>query len=175
MSDTRDVEPSGSPGHTVTNVAYEFHTRPHKSQSRRFRTLYLLYMTSWFGVFRAWAQRFKFFLWDRVVRAFIWQCQDTWGGGGGVVVVIVWSFELQLVEQELLTLPEHLRSPPVFSGFRVTQSLVLYVCFVDRCLSFCAFSFDHCVVCSSIYGFWLPLWYLQALLTTTSAISAYHH
>jgi CDP-diglyceride synthetase len=20
-------------------------------------------------------------------------------------------------------------------------------------------SFDHCVVCSSIYGFWLPLWY----------------
>ena len=36
--------------------------------------------------------------------------------------------------------------------------LVLYVCFVDRCLSFCTFSFGHCVVCSSsIYGFWLPL------------------
>ena len=28
-------------------------------------------------------------------------------------------------------------------------------------------SFDHCVVCSSsIYGFWLPLWYLQTLLLT---------
>jgi hypothetical protein len=28
-------------------------------------------------------------------------------------------------------------------------------------------SFDHCVVCSSsIYGFWLPLWCLQALLLT---------
>jgi hypothetical protein len=40
------------------------------------------------------------------------------------------------VEQELLTLPEHLSSPPVFSGVRVTQSLVLYVCFVDRCLFF---------------------------------------
>jgi hypothetical protein len=27
------------------------------------------------------------------------------------------------------------------------------------------FSFDHCVVCSSsIYRFWLPLWYLQTLL-----------
>jgi len=27
---------------------------------------------------------------------------------------------------------------------------------------FCPFSFDHCVICSSsIYGFWLPLWYLQ--------------
>jgi hypothetical protein len=70
-----------------------------------------------------------------------------------------------LVEQDPLTLPEHLSSPPVFTGVRVTRSLVLYVCFVDRCLSFCAFSFGHCVVCSSsIYGFWLPLWYLQTLL-----------
>jgi hypothetical protein len=70
-----------------------------------------------------------------------------------------------LVEQELLTLPQHLSSPPVFTGVRVTRSLVLYVCFVDRCLSFCTFSFGHCVVCSSsIYGFWLPLWYLQTLL-----------
>jgi hypothetical protein len=32
-------------------------------------------------------------------------------------------------------------TPPVFSGVRVTRSLVLYVCFVDRCLSFCTFSF----------------------------------
>jgi hypothetical protein len=46
-------------------------------------------------------------------------------------------------------------SPPVFSGLRVTGSLVLYVCFVDRCLSFCTFSFGHCVFCFSlIYGFW---------------------
>ena len=55
---------------------------------------------------------------------------------------------------------------PVFSGVRVTRSLVLYVCFVDRCLSFCSFSFGHGVVCSSIYGFWLPLWYLQTLPNT---------
>ena len=34
----------------------------------------------------------------------------------------------------------------------------------DRCLFFCTFYFGHCVVCSSIYGFWLPLWYLQTLL-----------
>ena len=73
---------------------------------------------------------------------------------------------MSLVEQELPTLPEHLSSPPGFSGVHVTRSLVLYVCFVDHCLSFCLFSFDHCVVCSSsIYGFWLTLWYLQALLT----------
>ena len=37
-----------------------------------------------------------------------------------------------LVEQELSTLPEHLRSPPVFSGVRVTRALVLCAC-----LSFC--------------------------------------
>ena len=43
---------------------------------------------------------------------------------------------------------------PVFSGVHVTRSLVLYVCFVDRCLFFCTFSVGHCVVCSSsIYGF----------------------
>jgi hypothetical protein len=86
----------------------------------------------------------------------------------------------------MLTLPEHLSSSPVFSGVLVTRSLVLYVCFVDRCCPFvhflfaivlsvllrftdsdylplvssdlfCTFSFGHCVVCSSsIYGFWLP-------------------
>jgi hypothetical protein len=37
--------------------------------------------------------------------------------------------------------------------FRVTWYLVICVCFVDRCLSFCTFSF---------YGFWLPLWYLHS-------------
>jgi hypothetical protein len=59
------------------------------------------------------------------------------------------------VEQELLIIPEHMSSPPV------TRS----VCFVDGWLSFCTFSFGHCVVCSSsIYGFWLPLWYLQTLV-----------
>jgi hypothetical protein len=61
---------------------------------------------------------------------------------------------VSLVEQELLNFLEHLSSQPVFSGVRVTRSLVLCVCFVDRCLSFCIFSFGHCVVCSSsIYGF----------------------
>jgi hypothetical protein len=44
------------------------------------------------------------------------------------------------VEQELLTLLEYLSSPPGFSGVCVTRSLVLYVCFVDRYLSFCTFS-----------------------------------
>jgi hypothetical protein len=102
-----------------------------------------------------------------------------------------------LVESEQLTLPEHLSSLPVFSGVRVTRSLVLYVCVVDRCLSFCTFSFGYCVVCSfghcvvcsfghcvvcsfghcvvcssSIYWFWLPLCYLQTLLACSGYSSS---
>ena len=72
------------------------------------------------------------------------------------------------MERKLPTLPEHLSSPPVFSGVGVTRSLVLCVCFVDHCLSFCAFSFGYCVVCSSsIYGLSSPLWYIQTLLINT--------
>jgi hypothetical protein len=68
---------------------------------------------------------------------------------------------LWLVKQVLLIRPEHLR---FLVGFVI---LVLCICFVDRHLSFCTFYFGHCVVCSSsIYGFWLPLWYLQTLLIT---------
>ena len=62
--------------------------------------------------------------------------------------------------------PEHLNSSPVFSAVRVTQSLVLYVCFVDHCFTLCPFG--HCVVyLSLIYRFWLPLRYLQTLLADT--------
>ena len=42
-------------------------------------------------------------------------------------------------EQELLTLPENLSLPLIFSEVRVTQYLVLCVCFVDRYLSYCPF------------------------------------
>ena len=66
---------------------------------------------------------------------------------------------MSLVEQELLTIPEHLGSLPVFSGVRVTRSVVLCVCFVDSCLSFCTF----CLFLFDI-RFWLPIWYLQILL-----------
>ena len=64
------------------------------------------------------------------------------------------NFYVALVDPELLTLPEHLSSPLVFSGVRATQSLVLYVCHVDRYLSFCTFSFGHCVLSFfDLYGF----------------------
>ena len=48
----------------------------------------------------------------------------------------------------VLPIPVHLSSPPVFSEVRVTRSLVLWVCLVDRCLSFfswplrCLFFFE---------------------------------
>jgi hypothetical protein len=45
---------------------------------------------------------------------------------------------------------------------------------VERCLSFCTFSFGHCVVCSSSkYGFWLPIWYLQTLLLSIRWLKTY--
>ena len=85
-----------------------------------------------------------------------------------------------LVEQELITLPDHLSSSPGFSGVRVTRSLILCVCFVDRFLSFRTFSFSFCVVCPSLnYRFWLPIWYHQTCLRMVfsgySGYSGYLH
>ena len=88
------------------------------------------------------------------------------------------------MERTLLILPEYLNSPPVFGWVHATQSLVLCVMF-GRSLfvllsffiwSLCCLSFDlrilvtplvsygHCIVCPSIYGFWLPLWYLMVIV-----------
>ena len=44
-----------------------------------------------------------------------------------------------LVEQELLSLSGAPEIIPGFSGVRVTRSLILCVCFGNRCLSFCTF------------------------------------
>ena len=71
------------------------------------------------------------------------------------------------MDQELLTFSKHLSSSPVyFCGVRVTytRSLVLYVCFGDRFLSFCPFSVGHCVGYPSMYGLWLSQWFLETLL-----------
>ena len=66
------------------------------------------------------------------------------------------TWQMPIVEGELLILPEHLRSLQVFSGVRVTRSLVLCIVFCGSL--FVLFLFDHCVVCPSIYGFW-PLFF----------------
>ena len=54
---------------------------------------------------------------------------------------------------------------PVFSRVHVTRSLVLCVMFCRSLFVLLSFVFWHYVVCSSsIYGYWLPFWYLQSLL-----------
>jgi hypothetical protein len=69
---------------------------------------------------------------------------------------------VSLVEQELLTLPEHLSSSLVFSGVHVTRSIgfidrclsFIYVCFVDCCLSFCTFFFWS-LCCLFFFNIWI--------------------
>jgi hypothetical protein len=51
----------------------------------------------------------------------------SWPITGAVTRLTRW---VPLVEQELLTLPENMSSPPDFSGIPVTRSLVLFVYFV---------------------------------------------
>ena len=71
-----------------------------------------------------------------------------------------------LFPQDLITRPEHQRSPPGISGVRVTRSLVLYVCFVDRCLSFFPF-FLLAIVLSVL------LWYTDSDYSLVSSHSSY--
>jgi len=74
------------------------------------------------------------------------------------------------MEQELPNLPEHLRSPRMLVGFALLDLQFSIYCFVDRCLSLCPVSFDHCFVYPSIYGFLLPLWYLQTIHMKNSIV-----
>ena len=85
--------------------------------------------------------------------------------------ITILTRRVPLVGQELPTLPEHLSSPLVFSGVRVTRSLVLCVCFVDRCLYFCTSFWPLCCLyyfdlrilitplVSSSSSYWLILQY----------------
>jgi hypothetical protein len=71
---------------------------------------------------------------------------------------------VSIEEQELIILPVHLSSHPVFSEVGVTRSLVICLCFVDRFLSVCLFSFGHYVVWTSlIYELWLVPPYINGV------------
>jgi hypothetical protein len=112
---------------------------------------------------------------SKIVRSPPWLGWPLWNicvtNDNGYVPLVVntsWSFPhsrlitvcvtrpVPLVEQELLTLPEHLSSPPGFSGVHVTRSLVLYLRFVYRCLYFfawplcCLFFFDIRIMIASL-------------------------
>ena len=53
----------------------------------------------------------------------------------------------------IANLPEHLSSPPAFSGVRVARSLVFCLMFCISLLVLLSFSFGHCVVCPSFIWF----------------------
>ena len=77
----------------------------------------------------------------------------------GNIIVAKLTRRVSLVEQRLSILLEHMSSP--LGGVRVTRSLILRACFVDRCLSFffsplCCLFFDLRIL--------ITLWYRQALL-----------
>jgi len=59
---------------------------------------------------------------------------------------------------------------PVFSAVRVTRSLVLYVCFIDRCLSFCTFSFDRILIAPLVSSNSSLLWAHKTSLTRLLSI-----
>ena len=87
-----------------------------------------------------WSQHFETMTWLNVME---YLCQK-WPRICSICLTVLWSF---------MTYHEF---TPGFIGVRVTRTLDLCVCFIDRCLSFCIISFDHFVVCtSSICGFWL--------------------
>jgi len=64
---------------------------------------------------------------------------------------------MSTVDEELLTLPEHPNSSPVFSGDRAANSLVCCgLCFVDHCLSiFLCPLYCQRPSCSWPYGSWI--------------------
>ena len=76
---------------------------------------------------------------------------------------------MPLVKQELLPF-RSTKVYRVFRGVRVGQSLVFYVVFCKSLFAiFFFYSFGHCIVCPSIYSFWLPIWHIQTF------IYSFHH
>ena len=67
------------------------------------------------------------------------------------------------------TLPRHLISHPAFGRVRVTRSLVLCVCFVDRCLSLCPFFFWP-LCCLSFFDLRIPITLLVSSNTPLDCI-----
>ena len=63
-----------------------------------------------------------------------------------------------------ITFPDHPSSPPIYRGVRVALYLVFCIVFCRSMFVLLSIFFSHFVVCPSIYGIWLPLWYLQTLL-----------
>jgi hypothetical protein len=68
---------------------------------------------------------------------------------------------------------EHPSSSQELVGFVFLDLDFSMYCFVDHLLSLCLFSFDHCIFChSSVYSFWLLIWYTKVALNTKNQIKS---
>jgi hypothetical protein len=85
-------------------------------------------------------------------------------------VVLMWCSLCLMVSKELNVHTCKTHENPVINHewgndrIVITTNITYLWSFVTRIVItiFCLFSFVHCIVChSSIYVFWLPLWYLQ--------------
>ena len=74
------------------------------------------------------------------------------------------------MEQELFTLPEHMSSPPVFSGVRVTQSLVLCACMFCSSLFFLLYFFFWPLYCLFFFDIRIPITPLVSSNTSYSVL-----
>jgi hypothetical protein len=90
------------------------------------------------------------------------------------VVIIIWPFSYwwlitgfltRITRQVAQVTPEQL-IPPVHISLSsvVARSVGFYIVLSHPCVSVCLFSLGRCIFSSSIYGFWLPSWCLQAVL-----------
>jgi hypothetical protein len=75
---------------------------------------------------------------------------------------------------------DHTSSPHVLSGSAhefphpmfwedLYCSIFRFLCNILYIID-CPFSFSHCIVCPSIYDFWLSFWYLQCFWTDSKSI-----
>ena len=81
----------------------------------------------------------------------LWIRLSIWFLSLGIPLVARVTRRVSLVDHELLTVPEHLSSPPAFSGVRVTRSLVL--CVFCRSLFFLLSVFFCAIVLSNLLRF----------------------
>jgi hypothetical protein len=74
-----------------------------------------------------------------------------------------WQYKLTKMSDNMLLTP---KLYPTIVGFKtgfkweICCSIFSFQCSVLQIIV-CPFSFGHCIVYRSIYGFWLPLWYLR--------------
>jgi hypothetical protein len=101
---------------------------------------------------------------------------NSWLIAGFLTRVTRW---VQLVEQELLTLPEHMLSTRFlgdffWGGVRVVQSLIFCEVPCRSLFVFLSFSIGNCIVCTSaIYGFLPTLLLIIHLFSSTDCTARY--